>query len=280
MSFMSSYDISIEDHDDQYIKKLNELETGSGSGSGSDSGNDDEIRCKKMLFKTKTEENELHLLCLYLKCKRNVFNLASRDNRIYATVITLSTFTLTSSLIVLPFLTNNNPYVSSSVSIILMTLICLSKMCNFDINHHQYKMISNKYANLHVNVETFLAKFVYMSDKQVVFYNKTREIENRLYNFKEDDDSIKIPYSIRKIVPVISTIDIFQSIHNVEIEQNTLILRYKTVQSEIERIDDNNRIKQLTDKKKKIRDQLKSTNYSSIKQQLETEYKEYLIQYD
>ena len=153
-------------------------------------------------------------------------------------------------------------------------------MCNFDINHHQYKMISNKYAKLHVNVETFLAKFVYMSDKQVVFYNKTREIENRLYNFKEDDDSIKIPYSIRKIVPVISTIDIFQSIHNVEIEQNTLILRYKTVQSEIERIEDNNRIKQLTEKKKKIKDQIKSTNYSSIKQQLENEYKEYLIEYD
>jgi hypothetical protein len=187
---------------------------------------------------------------------------------------------LTSTLIVLPFLTSNNPYASSSLSIILMTLICLSKMCNFEINHHQYKMISTKYAKLHVDVETFLAKFVYMSDKQVVFYNKTREIENRLYNFKEDDDSIKIPYSIRKMVPVISTIDIFQSIHGVEIEQNTLILRYKTVQSEIERIEDTNRIKQLTEKKKKIRDQIKSTNYSSIKQQLETEYKEYLIQYD
>lgn len=280
MSSISSYDISIEDHDDQYIKKLNELETGSGSGSDSGSGNDDEIRCKKMLFKTKTEENELHLLCLYLKCKRNVFNLASRDNRIYATLLTLSSFTLTSTLIVLPFLTDSNPYASSSLSIILMTIICLSKMCNFEINHHQYKMISIKYAKLHVDVETFLAKFVYMSDKQVVFYNKTREIENRLYNFKEDDDSIKIPYSIRKMVPVISTINIFQSIHNVEIEQNTLILRYKTVQSEIERIDDTNRMKQLTDKKKKIRDQLKTTNYSSIKQQLENEYKEYLIKYD
>jgi len=280
MSSISSYDISIEDHDDQYIKKLNELETGSGSGSDSGSGNDDEIRCKKMLFKTKTEENELHLLCLYLKCKRNVFNLASRDNRIYATLLTLSSFTLTSTLIVLPFLTDSNPYASSSLSIILMTIICLSKMCNFEINHHQYKMISIKYAKLHVDVETFLAKFVYMSDKQVVFYNKTREIENRLYNFKEDDDSIKIPYSIRKMVPVISTINIFQSIHNVEIEQNTLILRYKTVQSEIERNDDTNRMKQLTDKKKKIRDQLKTTNYSSIKQQLENEYKEYLIKYD
>jgi hypothetical protein len=87
-------------------------------------------------------------------------------------------------------------------------------------------------------------------------------------------------------VPFVSDIDIFQSIHGIEIEQNTLISRYKNVKSEIDIIKnssnskDDSRIKYLKDNKKKIKDTLKNTNYSDIKDHLDNEYNRVLNHYD
>ena len=142
---------------------------------------------------------------------------------------------------------------------------------------------------MHVNVESFLAKFVYMTNKHTAFYEKIKEIENKLQWVKEDNrELINLPYFIRVQVPFVSDIDIFQSIHGIEIEQNTLISRYKNVKSEIDIIKnssissskDDSRIKYLKDNKKKIKDDLKNTNYSYIKEHLDKEYNRLLIHYD
>jgi len=128
-----------------------------------------------------------------------------------------------------------------------------------------------------------------MSDKHTAFYEKIKEIENKLQWVKEDNlELINLPYFIRVQVPFVSDIDIFQSIHGIEIEQNTLISRYKNVKSEIDIIKnsssssskDDSRIKYLKDNKKKIKDALKNTNYSYIKEDLDKEYNRLLIHYD
>ena len=140
---------------------------------------------------------------------------------------------------------------------------------------------------MHANVESFLAKFVYMTDKHTAFYEKIKEIEIKLHWVKEDSrELINLPYFIRVQVPFVSDIDIFQSIHGIEIEQNTLISRYKNVKNEIEVLKcnginrDESRLKYLKENKKKIKDTLKNTNYSDIKDHLDNEYNRVLIQYD
>lgn len=293
MSSISSYDLHFDDHDDNYIKKLDDLESGSaGSGSGSGSGSDDIypilFKTTPVLFKSKIEENELDVIRIYLKCKKNVFNFASHHNKKYAIIMCGLSMLLSGSLIFIPFLSPHvDDVASSAISLALFLSLCFSKYCNFDVYQQQYKIISDKYAGLHVNVESFLAKFVYMTNKHTAFYEKIKEIENKLQWVKEDNrELLNLPYFIRVQVPFVSDIDIFQSIHGIEIEQNTLISRYKNVKSEIDIIKnsssskDDSRIKYLKDNKKKIKDTLKNTNYSDIKDHLDNEYNRVLNHYD
>jgi hypothetical protein len=190
---------------------------------------------------------------------------------------------LSGSLVFIPFLTTHvDHFVPSSISLILFFSLCFSKYSNFETNQQQYSIISNKFARLHSNVESFLAKFVYMTDKHTAFYEKVKEIETKLHLIKEDLPNL--PFFIRVQVPFASDIDIFHSIHRIEIEQNTLASRYQNVKNEIEILKstagDESRIKYLKENKKKIKETLKNTNYADIKQHFECEYNELLNQYD
>ena len=289
MSSISSYDVYIDDHDDNYIKKLDDLESGSaGSGSGSDDIYPILFKTTQVLFKSKIEENELDVIRIYLKCQKNAFNFASHHNKKYAVIMCGLSMLLSGSLIFIPFISPHvDEFVSSAISLGLFFSLCFSKYSNFEIHQQQYKIISNKYAGMHANVESFLAKFVYMTDKHTAFYEKIKEIETKLYWIKEDNrELLNLPYFIRVQVPFVSGIDIFQSIHGIEIEQNTLVSRYHNVKNEIDIIKgnginrDESRIKYLKENKKKIKESLKTTNYSDIKEQLDNEYNHVLIQYD
>ena len=61
ISSCDSYQISVENEDEPYIKRLNELEE---EHSGSDSSTDNYVE------KTKNMKTELELVSLYLKCKK------------------------------------------------------------------------------------------------------------------------------------------------------------------------------------------------------------------
>ena len=261
MSSISSYDLHFDDHDDNdYIQKLDELESGSaGSGSGSDDIYPILFKSAPVRFKSKIEENELDIIRIYLKCKKNVFNFASHHNKKYAVIMCGLSMLLSGSLIFIPFLSPHvDDFVSSAISLALFFSLCFSKYCNFEIHQQQYKIISNKYAGMHANVESFLAKFVYMTDKHTAFYEKIKEIETKLHWVKEDSrELINLPYFIRVQVPFVSDIDIFQSIHRIEIDQNVLVSRYDNVKNEIEVLKgnginrDESRLKYLKENKKK-----------------------------
>jgi hypothetical protein len=283
MSSISSYEVHLDDYDDDFIKKLDDLESG-------DSGSEDilsiSFKNTPVIFKSKIEENELDTIRTYLKCKKNVFNFASCHKKKYALLLCSLSMLLSGSLVFIPFLSPDvDKFVSSAISLTLFFSLCLSKYSNFEIHQQHYKLISNKFAVLHSNVESFLAKFVYMTDKRTAFYEKIKEIETKLNWIKEDNrELLNLPYFIRIQVPFVSEIDIFQSIHRIEIEQNTLAARYNNVKNEIELLSkssgDESRMKYLKENKKKIKESLKTTNYSHIKEHLDHEYNEVLIQYD
>lgn len=277
ISSCDSYEIEFEDRDDTYMARLDELEMSHDSES-------DDQENMMLSFKTKPDENELELLCIYLKCKKSVFNFASRYNKQFADLLCFTSLLLSSSLIFIPFLTSR-AYVLCPISIVLLGSLSLSRYYKFDLYKHQYKFVANKYAALHQNVATFLANFVYMTDKQNVFYQKVKEIEEKLNGMKEhNNEFLRLPYSIQLRAPTISKVDIFHCIHTVEIDKRNLGSRYRNVKNDIIDLiatdDVMMRRKHLKDTKRKIKDALKNTNYAYMKQRLENEYKEVLIMYD
>jgi hypothetical protein len=293
ISSYDSYDIQIED-DEFFVKKLDELD-GSDSGSGSDSGyNSTGIQYKKIslreaenLLKKTTEPcnmNELNIVSLYLKCKKNVYIKASHHNKYYSNVLFMVSSVISGSLIVLPFFTSEK-IAFSVVSFFSTYFVCLVKYLNYDASSMYFGKISERYSKIHLNIENFLSKIVYVSDKNAVYFEKMKEIEEKIHDLNEEN--VVIPSKIQTLSPFVNSINIFMAIHEREITKKRLISRYRNIINEIEYIQskwkisnptektretDKTRMAFLTENKKKTKDEFKSLNFSTMKEILETEY--------
>jgi len=272
ISSCDSYQISVEDEDDPYMKRLNELEE-EHSGSDSGSSNDNNVFFMNVAEKTKNMKTELEIVSLYLKCKKCFYNVLYRQHKRYSDALLLASLAFSGSLVIFPFFSAEKVAISS---LGLITIICifLKHYLNFDISSNQLNTISLRYGKIQVDAETFLSKLVYFSnkvDKHTAFYEKMREIETKMHYFAEEVVSLK------------DTNNVFTSIHDMEIQQTALLNRYKMVIKEIDQIKlkstdskENSRLRFLKENKKKIKEQLNNPDYSIIREPLEQEYRKYL----
>jgi hypothetical protein len=177
------------------------------------------------------------------------------------------------SLVVLPLFSAEKTTISS-FGLLTMFCIFLKNYYKHDITSHDYNMVSLRFRKLQVNAETFLSRLVYFSnkiEKQSAFYEKMREIETKLQEFKEE--SIQIPSSIISLMPITNNINIFSSIHDVELTQKELATRYKTIHAELKNKNgEKDRVRFLKENKKKIKGKLNNPDYSGIREPLEKEY--------
>ncbi len=282
ISSCDSYHISIDDEDDPYIKRLDELEE-EHSGSDSGSSSDNNLFFMNDAEKTKNMKNELEIVSLYLKCKKGFYNTEYRQHKTYSDALLLVSLAFSGSLVVFPFFSAEKVAISS---LGLLTMICIffKHYWNFDVSSNQLNTISLRYGKIQLDVETFLSKLVYFSnkvEKQTAFYEKMREIETKLHYFADE---------------VAPSNNVFASIHGVEMQQTALLNRYKMVNREIDQIKgqtardrttsdrttkdlltrDKNRLQYLKENKKKIKEQLNNPDYSIIREPLEQEYQKYL----
>jgi hypothetical protein len=243
-------------------------------------------------------KNELEIVSLYLKCKKGFYNSEYKQHKTYSDALLLVSLAFSGSLVVFPFFSAEKAAISS-LGLISMICIFLKHYWNFDVSSNQLNTVSLRYGKIQVDVETFLSKLVYFSnkvEKQTAFYEKMREIETKLYYFAEE-----VPPSD----------NVFTSIHGMEMQQTALLNRYKMVNREIDQIKgktmrdrttkdrasfdrasfdratldrasfdlltrDKNRLQYLKENKKKIKEQLNNPDYSIIKEPLEQEYQKYL----
>ena len=292
ISSCDSYQISVEDEDDPYIKRLDELEE-EHSGSDSGSSSDNNVFFMNDAEKTKNMKTELEIVSLYLKCKKGFYNVLYQKDKTYSDALLLVSLAFSGSLVVFPFFSAEKVAISS-LGLISMICIFLKHYWNFDVSSNQLNTVSLRYGKIQVDAETFLSKLVYFSnkvEKQTAFYEKMREIETKLYYFAEE-----VPPSD----------NVFASIHGVEMQQTALLNRYKMVNREIDQIKgrttrdrttrdrttldrttrdrasldllprDKNRLQYLKENKKKIKEQLNNPDYSIIREPLEQEYQKYL----
>jgi len=245
----------VENDDELYIKRLDELEE---EHSGSDSSTDNYAE------KTKNMKTELELVSLYLKCKKGVYNVAYNQHKQYSDALLFVSLMFSGTLVIFPFFSAEKVAISS-LGVLTMLCIFFKHHYNFDISSNRFQTVSLQYGKILVNVETFLSKLVYFSnriERQTVFYEKMREIESKLCDFNEET------------MP--NPINIFSSIHSVELKQTELQSRYKKVKREIDQNKASpGRLQFLKENRKKIKDQIKNPDYSFIRNPLEQEWKLY-----
>jgi len=261
ISSCDSYQISVENDDEPYIKQLDDLEE---EHSGS---------TENYAEKTQNMKNELELVSLYLKCKKGVYNMAYCQHKTYSDALLFISLMFSGTLVVFPFFSAEKLAISS-LGVLTMVCIFSKHYYNFDISSNRFNTVSLQYGKILANVESFLPKLVYFSnktEKQIAFYEKMREIESKLCDFNEET----VPIST-----VTNEINVFSSIHSVEIKQIELQNRYKKVKREIDKIKAKNgnetRLQFLKENQKIIKDEIKNPDYSFIRIPLEQESKVYL----
>ena len=257
ISSCDSYQISVDNDDEPYIKRLDELEE-EHSGSDGSAENHGE--------KTQNMKTELELVSLYLKCKKGVYNMAYQQHKTYSNALLFVSLMFSGTLVVFPFFSAEKVAISS-LGVLTMVCIFFKHYYNFGISSNQFHTVSLQYGKILANVETFLSKLVYYCNKierQTVFYEKMREIECKLCDFNEETVS--------------NSMNIFSSIHSVELKQTELQNRYKMVKREIDQNKAKNpaRLQFLKENRKKIKDEMKNPDYSFIRTPLEQECKMYL----
>ena len=264
VSSCDSYQISVDNDDELYIKRLDELEE---EHSGSDSSTDNYAE------KTKNMKNELEIVSLYLKCKKGVYNTGYQQHKTYSNALLLVSLMFSGSLVVFPFFSAEKVAISS-LWVLTMFCIFFKHHYNFDISSNRFQTVSLQYGKILANVETFLSKLVYFSnriERQTVFYEKMREIESKLCDFNEETAPIST---------VTNRMNVFSSIHSVELKQTELQTRYKMVKREIDQIKAKNgnpaRLQFLKENRKQIKHEIKNPDYSFIRTPLEQECKLYL----
>ena len=264
ISSCDSYQISVDNDDEPYIKRLDDLEE---EHSGSDGSADNHAE------KTQNMKSELEVVSLYLKCKKGVYNMAYQQHKTYSDALLFISLMFSGTLVVFPFFSAEKVAISS---LGVLTMICIfsKHYYNFDISSNRFQTVSLQYGKILANVEGFLPKLVYFSnriERQTVFYEKMREIESKLCDFNEEHTPIST---------VTNRINVFSSIHSVEMKQTELQNRYKMVKREIDQIKANNgskpRLQFLKENRKKIKDEMKNPDYSFIRTPLEQECKMYL----
>jgi len=203
--------------------------------SGSDSGSNDAASNVENNMK-----RELEIISLYLKCKKGIYTMASNKYKTYSDALLILSLLFSGSLVVFPLFSAEKAAMSS-LGLLTMFCIFLKNYYKHDITSHNYNMVSLK------------------------------EIETRLQDFKEE--SIQIPGSIVSLMPVTNNMNIFSSIHEVELNQKGLATRYKTINTELKtKNGEKDRVRFLKENKKKIRDKLNNPDYSGIREPLEKEY--------
>ena len=194
ISSCDSYHISVDDDDDPYTKRMDELEE---QYSGSDSGSNDAASNVENNMK-----RELEIISLYLKCKKGIYTMASNKYKTYSDALLILSLLFSGSLVVFPLFSAEKTAMSS-LGLLTMFCIFFKNYYKHDITSHNYNMVSLNYHKLQLNAENFLSRLVYFSnriEKQTVFYEKMREILKKL-GFNRYFEHIQYINSILGIKP-------------------------------------------------------------------------------
>jgi hypothetical protein len=243
-------------------------DSGSGSGSGSISDNDRDpgiryktITSKELEGRLKRDysgdemKNEIDIISIYVKNQKNIYTEAKTimKTRLYVLSIPSACISITSSVL-LPFAGNTiwGIILLTSMSTVLSIFLILLIVLKLETYAVKYEIVANKYTKIHEELEGFtykLASTHSRHEKDRMIYSQMKRMDRKITELKEDNRTI-LPYYIRYVYPKISAINIFSSIHSVELHRKNLINSLKSVINEDRYIN----AKWETEKERKLRD--------------------------
>lgn len=229
-------------------------DSGSGSGSGG-SGSETEvynldnrieyraITYKELEAKIKRESiddemiNEIDILKVYVKNQKNIYTDSKNiiNMRLYMIGIPSICISIAASTLT-PFIkqTNWGIILVTSMNAILTVFIILLLVLKLETSYVKYDVVASKYTNIQEELDEFSSKIAFIGsrhEREKMIFSQMKRLDLKIAEIK-DENRIVLPYYIRYLYPKISTINIFSSIHSVELHRKNLINLLKGVINE------------------------------------------------
>lgn len=226
-------------------------------GSGSDSGSGSEVYCpdNRIYYKaitckeieaklnreyTNGEElvNEIDILSVYVKFQKRIFIDAKNmmDLRLYSLGVPSICISIAASALT-PFTSKTaHSIITTYLNAVLTVLIILIIGLRLEASSTKYELIASKYSKLQDDMDDFYSKIAFIGsrhEKEKMIFIQMKKTDHKIAEIKDESSIILLPHYLRYLYPKISSINIFSSIHSVELHRKNLIKLLKGVINEM-----------------------------------------------
>ena len=185
--------------------------------------------------------SEVDILTTYIIGQKNLYIQSKYITQYKLNLLTFPSIFITAATAILaPFIDYQwwNGIIISTLNATILFLITLAKYLNYESEIEIYLQYVKQYDKLQISLEMANNKLLFIEknkDKSLLVLSKIREIEKRINEIKESNNTI-IPEEIKKLFPVICNINIFSFIKKIELNKKKLINNLRDVKNEIKYI--------------------------------------------
>lgn len=243
--------INPDDLDAQSALTMSPENSDSGSGSGSDIeiyNRDHMIEYRSITYRELEAKikrqyiddemiNEIDVLKVYVKNQKNIYTEATHimNTRLYYIAIPSTCISICVSAIT-SFVSQTHwgVILITSLNAALTVFIILMVVLKLETKSVKYDIVASKYFKLQEELDDFSSKLAFVGnkhDREKMIFSQMKKLDNKITEIK-DENRIALPYYIQYLYPKISSINIFSSIHSVELHRKNLINLLKGVINE------------------------------------------------
>ena len=185
-------------------------------------------------YNTDKSIGEMDTLVAHIKCQKILYVDAKNHTQFCLNVLMIPSVLIATLITVLaPFVTTMSygSYIITAMNATTTLLITLINHLKLETYAKNYELIAIRYAKLHSSLELFSTKMLFTTDNMKL-KEVLKNVEEKLTEIKEQNDML-LPENVKRKYPIISNINIFSTIHAIEMHRKNLMIQLTNVKNEI-----------------------------------------------
>jgi len=185
-------------------------------------------------YNTDKSIGEMDTLVAHIKCQKILYVEAKNHSQFCLNILMIPSVLIATLITVLaPFVTtiSYGSYIITAMNATTTLLITLINHLKLETYAKNYELIAIRYAKLHSSLELFSTKMLFTADNAKLT-EVLKNVEEKLTEIKEQNDML-LPENVKRKYPIISNINIFSTIHAIEMHRRNLMIQLTSVKNEI-----------------------------------------------
>ena len=185
-------------------------------------------------YNTDKSIGEMDTLVAHIKCQKILYVDAKNHTQFCLNVLMIPSVLIATLITVLaPFVTTMSygSYIITAMNATTTLLITLINHLKLETYAKNYELIAIRYAKLHSSLELFSTKMLFSTDNDKL-KDVLKNVEEKLTEIKEQNDML-LPENVKRKYPIISNVNIFSTIHAIEMHRKNLMIQLTSVKNEM-----------------------------------------------